>query len=148
MRVRDIMTSGVLTLSPSMPLDEAGWTLSHHGIGGAPVTKDGVVVGVLSKSDLVDRWPGGKSLRVADAMTPMVLFVRPEAPASAAVGMMLAEGVHRVLVIGQGGELLGIVTATDVLRAIDRGTGDLTPAPEDGRHADPAPAVAVVESDP
>lgn len=145
MRVRDIMTSGVLSLAPSMPLEEAAWTLAHHRIGGAPVTRDGLVVGVLSKSDFVDRWPGTKNLRVADAMTPLVIFVRPDAPASAAVGVMLAEGVHRVLVISSGGKLVGIVTPTDILRAMERGGGDLAPAFSDGRHADPAPAV--IESD-
>jgi CBS domain-containing protein len=140
------MTTGVLTLSPSLPLEEAGRTLGQHGIGGAPVTKDGIIVGVLSKTDLVDRWPDGGRLTVADAMTPLAIFVRPDAPASSAVGLMLSEGIHRVLVISPAGELVGIVTSTDVLRALERGSGDLTPAPADGRHADPA--VAVVESDP
>ena len=59
-------------------------------------------------------------------MTPLVFFVRAEQPASAAVDLMLAEHVHRVLVLGRDGALDGIVSTTDVLRAVQRGEGDLT----------------------
>ena len=146
MRVRDIMTAHPLTLSPEMSLEDASWTLDRHRIGGAPVVHNGKVVGVLSKTDLIGRIPGGtEACRVERAMTPLVISVRPDDPIGTAVTTMLREGVHRVLVLGDDDHLSGIVTSTDVLRAIERGRGDLTPFTEE-HHAEAA--VAVIESDP
>jgi CBS domain-containing protein len=58
----------------------------------------------------VDRTP------VRDIMTPVVFSVRPDTPAGRVVEDMLALRVHRLFVVDAAGVLVGVVSATDVLR--------------------------------
>lgn len=53
LRLRDVMTTGVITVTPGTPLREAMELLAEHHIGGLPVVENGRVVGVISTSDLI-----------------------------------------------------------------------------------------------
>ncbi len=55
---------------------------------------------------------------VGDLMTPTVFTVRLDAPSAQVVEDMLALRVHRLFVVDGGGVLVGVVTATDVLRRL------------------------------
>jgi len=122
MKVRDIMTREVCSVPVDALLEDASAELVSHGVSALPVLDGGRVVGVLSKSDFVDRGPGAiENVRVGHAMTPLVFHVRTEDPAILAVRLMVAERVHRVIVLGEHGELEGIVSTMDIVRAIARG---------------------------
>ncbi len=54
LRLRDIMTKDVLTVSPEMPLRDAMALLASRHISGVPVLDGAEVVGVLSSTDLLD----------------------------------------------------------------------------------------------
>jgi CBS domain-containing protein len=129
-RVRDIMTPHVLTVSADARVDHAVWSLSAKGITGAPVCDAaGKIVGVLSRSDLIDGdthgvVPGDRP--VSEVMTPEVYAVHPDAPASEAVALMVARSIHRVVVMEREQVLVGIVTSMDVMKAILAGH-DLRP---------------------
>ncbi len=124
LRVRDVMTRQVFSLSTDQTIDRAIWSFSQNEISGAPVRDpDGNLVGVLSKSDLVDPMraevhPGST---VADAMTPAVWAVHPDDPVMVAVDLMVAKGIHRALVVRGPGQLEGIVTSMSVMRALSDG---------------------------
>jgi len=117
-RVGDLMTEEVLWFPPKMPLLRAAQALSQRQVGAAPVClPDGRVVGVLSKSDLLDRFgedPEGRV--VADAMTPVVLSMRPDSQIEEAIREMVFEGVHHLMVLDEIGRLRGVLSATDILR--------------------------------
>jgi len=53
MQVRDLMTTLVRTVSPDMRLTELERFLLATRLSGAPVVKDGKLVGVVSRSDVV-----------------------------------------------------------------------------------------------
>jgi predicted transcriptional regulator len=123
LRVRDIMTREVVSLAGDAPLEVAAWRLASEAVSGAPVRDArGNLIGVLSKSDLVDlmREPGN-ARRVKDAMTPAVWAVHPDAPAIEAVELMVEKSIHRVLVVRGPSKLEGIVTSMDVMRALAEG---------------------------
>lgn len=72
---------------------------------------------------LTDEWdsiairvPRGE-LRVRDIMSPKILSVPPETSAADVARIMLESHIHRVLVEDQG-QLLGIVTTSDLLRLL------------------------------
>jgi CBS-domain-containing membrane protein len=145
MRVRDIMTTEVVTLVASTSLDDAARSLTYHQVTGAPVLEHGRIVGVVSKSDLVDprhRSAGDTKPTVRDAMTRIVHAVRPGDPAMSAVRLMVDQSVHRAVVVDEKGKLAGIVSPMDVLRALARGDAvqENDPAFLDrrDRHVDPA----------
>lgn len=145
LRVRDIMTREVITLVGSTSLEDAARSLTFHKVSGAPVMEHGRIVGVVSKTDLVDprHRPSATGDRtVADAMTPVIYAVRPGDPALSAVRLMVEEGVHRVVVVDDNRRLAGIVSTMDVMRALASGARIQD---EQEWHGDPAVAVEYVD---
>lgn len=76
MRIGDLMSRGVLTATPDMPIEEAAQIMLTHKVGGLPVV-DGQkqVVGIITESDifraLVTLFGGGEpGLRVELAVPP------------------------------------------------------------------------------
>src|SRR5215471_13940796 len=124
LKIADIMTRDVFTLAPDQPADEAADALAARVVSGAPVRDaKGRIVGVLSRSDLSDpeRRPQGTPRTVGDLMTPGMLALRDSDLAMNAVRLMVREEVHRIIVLDDDGELAGIVTPSDVLRALVAG---------------------------
>jgi CBS domain-containing protein len=56
--------------------------------------------------------------RVREIMTPAVFSVTPGTPAQTVVRELLALAVHRLFVVDEMGVLVGVVTATDILRRL------------------------------
>jgi CBS domain-containing protein len=54
--------------------------------------------------------------RVRDLMTPAIFCVAPDAPASRVINDLLGLNVHRLFVVDEMGVLVGVISATDVLR--------------------------------
>jgi CBS-domain-containing membrane protein len=131
LKIADIMTRDVFTLEASWPAEHAALELSLRGFTGAPVRDDGGrLVGVLSRSDLMDpeRNGGGPGHKdVQDVMTPAMFTLHPSAPVIQAIGLMVREGIHRVIVMDETRKMVGIITSTDILNAVVR--GDLMDAP-------------------
>jgi CBS-domain-containing membrane protein len=142
LRVRDIMTTDVVTLPPDATLEEAEQCFATHHVSGVPVVDGGRAVGVVSRSDLLDpERPRAPGLCVRDVLMPIVFALPRNAPALSAVRLMLAEGIHRVVILSEDGKVEGIVTPIDVLKAVERGE-HLGEGPRDlETHADPAVAV-------
>ena len=119
-RVREVMTTNVLTIAFGSTLQEAATLLHEARVGGAPVVDpQGRVMGMLSKTDLLDpRRNLGPDAAVGDVMTHVLFGVRAEDPLAWAICLMVDEHVHRVVVTDEAGKLVGIVTALDVLKRL------------------------------
>jgi acetoin utilization protein AcuB len=52
LKVRDVMTSKVITVSEDTPLEEAAATMADNKIGGLPVTSGDKIVGIITETDL------------------------------------------------------------------------------------------------
>jgi CBS domain-containing protein len=134
MKARDVMTGPVITVQPDTRVGVAAALLVSHGFTGAPVVDAaGVVVGVVTEADLVrDRIPRGDEPppatpepTVGEVMSRTVRAAGTEDDVADVVTMMLDAGVRSVPII-DGGELVGLVSRRDVLRAVSR--GELTSA--------------------
>ena len=122
MRVHDVMTEGVQTISPAAKADEA-WNLMrtkhiHHLV----VTTGDRVVGVLSDRDTGGRSgaPVGENRAVAELMTEPVITVEPTATVKKAANLMRGRSVG-CLVVTNAGRAIGIVTVSDLLELVGRG---------------------------
>jgi acetoin utilization protein AcuB len=51
-RVDQVMKSPVMTVPPDFPLEEAARLMLQHRVGGLPVIEDGVLVGIITGSDI------------------------------------------------------------------------------------------------
>lgn len=121
--VKDIMTSTVTTIPADASPRDAAWSLTLKGLSGAPVQDEhGNVVGVLSKSDLTDPRKFHVEPRcppvASDLMTPVLFAARETDSVRFAVRRMVETGSHRLIVVGDDGALVGIVTPMDVLRGL------------------------------
>lgn len=123
MRVQDIMSVKVQTVSPATAAEDA-WELMrlkriHHLV----VTDGARLAGLLSDRDAGGRQ--GASLRtgrtVADFMTPDIVIVEPGTPIRKAANLMRGRSIGS-LVVGDHGRVVGIVTVGDLLTLIGRGT--------------------------
>jgi acetoin utilization protein AcuB len=52
LRVTELMTTEVITVTPDTPLEEAACIMADNKIGGLPVTKDGQLVGIITETDI------------------------------------------------------------------------------------------------
>jgi len=53
-KVKDIMTKDVITISPDTPINEAANIMIKHNIKRLPVVKNGKLVGIITRGDLIE----------------------------------------------------------------------------------------------
>ncbi len=146
MKVCDLMTSKVVTVTPTTSLRDAAVLLTEKGISGMPIVNDAnEVLGVLSEADIVVK-AGGEVARnrllgwlleadfgledkiraetVGDAMTAPPVTISPKRPVHEAARLMVSENVNRLPVVEKG-KLVGIVTRADIVRAFTRSDAEL-----------------------
>lgn len=128
-RVRDIMTTNVVTISLDERLDLVDEIMTSGHIRHIPVTKGGSVVGIVSQRDLLRARLsslGGYSSReneeflqdidVAEVMTKNVRCADPNESVVHAAKRMLEAKIGCLPVVDKDGELVGLITETDVMR--------------------------------
>jgi CBS domain-containing protein len=123
MRVQDVMTEHVQTISPASAAEDA-WELMHRGgFHHVVVTRGAQVAGILSDRDAGGRL--GTSIRrghtVAELMTKPVVTVGPTTTVRRAANLMRGRSIGCVVVTDRG-RVVGIVTAADLLELIGRGS--------------------------
>lgn len=122
MRVQEVMTKDVLTISPDTPAEHAWDLMQGHGIHHLVVTEGPRIVGVLSARDVGGR--DGQSVRrnhtVGELMTDRVVTVNPGTTIRQAANQMRGRSIG-CLVVATGNRPRGIVTVADLLTLIGRG---------------------------
>jgi CBS domain-containing protein len=144
--VSDCMTREVFAVAPDTSLETAGRLLYQKHVSGMPVIDSaGNAVGVVTAKDFVDpdrrrgdaagsnvyyrltaatgcerhEGPPVKgSGRVSDVMTPFVVAVPHATPLDDAMRLMIADDIHRIFVLDDRKQIVGIVSAMDIIRAV------------------------------
>ncbi len=127
MKVKDLMVRDVATLDIGDELSLANDIMKLGRIRHLPVLEGKTLVGILSERDLfrsslleaLGHEPTKtrdvmKAIRIQDIMVRKLITVSPEADIKEAVELMLKHKIGCVPVVS-GGELLGLVTETDIL---------------------------------
>jgi acetoin utilization protein AcuB len=99
--VREIMTTKVHTVTPATPIEEAARLMLQHKIGGLPVLQDGMLVGILTETDILRAFVDLMGLQADQTRIELVLEDRP--------GAFLE--VCRIIQ-DQGGDFASMVSAT------------------------------------
>ena len=128
---KEIMTKELITVTPEMPLEDFARVCAEDHVSGAPVCRvDGWLVGIVSRTDLVERvlgdgpkfgsegtmdLPGIGDLRqVGDIMQTDVIVVEPDTPLPVIAACMVEKKIHRIVVM-DGDQPQGIITSLDLL---------------------------------
>jgi CBS domain-containing protein len=146
LKVKDIMTKEIITVSPETEIVKATKLLLENRINGVPVLDEtGRLVGILCQSDLIaqqrklpipsfftlldglipliSKKQIDKQVRkivavtVAEAMTPNPVTVQPDTNIEEVAALMVDRNFHTIPVVDEG-ELVGIVGKEDILRTL------------------------------
>ena len=143
LRIRDVMTANVATVTPETPLAQVVDLLLRREIKAVPVMDGKSVAGIITGGDLLSR--GGMPLSLdlqcalptamrdehvrcldfgdlsaADVMTSPVQTLNIKTKVPEALRLMAKGGMKRLPVVADDGSLLGIVSRADVLRVMGR----------------------------
>lgn len=120
-RVSDLMSTALVTITASEPLTGAHAEMQVGVIRHLPVTDDrGRLVGMLSDRDVLRALATKKAHKVAEIMSRDLVTTRPDAMAHEAASLMLDNGISSVLVVDDDGALVGVVTMTDYVEVARR----------------------------
>jgi len=146
LKVKDIMTREVKTVSPETEITQAAKLLLSERINGVPVVnKTGKLVGILCQSDLIAQQKSIPipslftlldgyiplnllnrldrevekivAIKVANAMTPDPITVNSDTDIEKVAALMVGKSYHTLPVVDDG-KLVGIVGKEDVLRTL------------------------------
>ena len=124
MKVEDIMTKQVVTVSPGESVEVAARMLTHYNIGALPVCGgDGRLRGLVTDRDLVTRCLAANRdpsrTLVRDIMSEGITAVQPDMDASVAAHLMGRQQVRRLPVVTEG-KLCGMISLGDFAQREDR----------------------------
>jgi len=147
MKVKEIMTSKVIALTPDMSIIDAAKILMDNEINGAPVLgKEGILVGILCRDDLISQqkklhlpsyfvlldsiipvistkhiekeMSKITATNVEHAMTIKPVTVTPDTDIDVVASLMVDKKIHTIPVIDSNGILVGIVGKEDMLKTL------------------------------
>lgn len=145
MKASDVMQRELITAKVDTALDDAVRLMVSYRISGLPVVDlTGAVVGILSEGDLLRRaelgteaevpawmrwltgegraareYVRGHARKVSEVMTVPVITVTPQTDLTEVVALMESRRIKRVPVVEEG-RLVGMVTRSDLVRALER----------------------------
>jgi CBS domain-containing protein len=125
MDVADVMTTRVHTASPLTPFKLLMRLIVENRVSAIPIVdQQGMPVGVVSESDLLLKVGGSVA---SDVMTSPAITVALHTGVSEAASSMREKNVRRLVVVDQRGRIAGIVSRSDLLRALLQSTEEQPP---------------------
>lgn len=145
MTAADLMTADIVKIQREMSLQTAARLLCLNQVSGAPVVdNEGRCVGMISATDFLHWAERGRGTTptseencqcfykswgieepeglpedaVFRYMTTDIVKVRPDKSIAELARMMIDAHIHRIVVVDEEDQLLGIVASTDILAAV------------------------------
>ena len=144
--VKDVMTTRVVAVRKAVTFKEIATLLTEYRVSAFPVLdEEGKVIGVVSEADLLskealvaamgvqavtlarvagspyhDEFAKAAAVTAGDLMTKPPIVVTPDEPVTSAARLMYHGRVKRLPVVGEKGQLVGIVSRADVLSIYSR----------------------------
>jgi CBS domain-containing protein len=130
--VSDFMTKKVKIIAENETMREACKLMYQHNIGSIVIIKEGEIssnttkkeipVGIVTERD-VARMIGFSAkffadMPVSEVMNKPIITVNPYTSVKDAVALMEQRDIRRLPVVDEKGQMVGIITAKDILRAV------------------------------
>lgn len=155
MKVKDVMTSPVVSVEPDSPISQAIRIMLQRRISGLPVIdKQGGLVGIVTEGDflrraetgtqrrrprwlefligpgrLADEYTRSHGRKVNEIMTPAPTAVNEDTPLEGIVKLMEKRQIKRIPVV-RGEQVVGIVTRANLVHAVASASREAQPSVE------------------
>lgn len=118
MKVQDVMSRRIISVSPDENAAVAARLLSHYNIGALPVcTREGKLRGMVTDRDIVLRCVAAEEdplcVKVSDIMTRRIFSVSAQQSVEEASTLMAREKIRR-LPVQENNKLVGMVSLSDI----------------------------------
>jgi len=119
MRAYEIMTKKVITISKDKTAYQAAKLMRKHDIGALPIMDGSKLIGIITESDIFKNvvakniLPG--KISVKSIMTEKVITAPPDITVHELNGILYTNSIRRILIVDKG-KILGIVSASDLIR--------------------------------
>lgn len=111
------MIADPVTIPPDLSIAEARAIMERYHISGLPVTKDGILVGILTNRDL--RFEKRLERRVSEVMTKeRLVTARPGVTLEEAKEILHQHRIEKLLVVDDRMRLKGLITVKDIQKTI------------------------------
>jgi acetoin utilization protein AcuB len=137
MLVRDYMTPSPMSVNEETGILEAADLMKRHKVRRFPVLRGDQLIGIVTDRDLRSAAPSQvisfdaqerelmpelhallAGITVKEVMSRHVITIHPEQSIVAAAQLMLKHRMSGIPVVGSRGELLGIITETDIFKGL------------------------------
>ena len=124
--IRDVMTRGVVTVSPDTPVKEIAERMANQHLSGvAVISAQGDALGFISGIDMIKvlRKPDLKRLTAEDIMSSCLIAIAPDATLGKAAKIMDLGNIHRLLILSEKGvgasqRPVGILSTSDIVQEV------------------------------
>ncbi len=124
--VKDIMTKAVVSIDVSTTINDAAKMMEEAEIGAIIVTEKNTPVGIVTDRDFAIKVVAHAyhpTTPVRKIMTAPLYSISPDEPVRMIADFMYTRGIRKLPVIDND-KVIGIVTATDLVRQFAMCTGD------------------------
>ena len=124
-KVRDWMSSPVLVIDPDSIVAYALTLMRRRNVHSVVVniTDDNLTYGILTSTDIRDKIIANErnpsDIRVREIMTAPDITANPDWSLKECSVRMQANNIHHLPVADESGELIGMISATDIFRAAE-----------------------------
>jgi len=127
-KVYDVMSIDVVRSGMDEPLDWAVTRMIERDVGSIVVTDGDSAVGIITKGDILRKaflkGIDAKDVAVKEIMSRPAVTIEPDATLEEASKLLATKKVSK-LAVEKNGKLVGIITATDIIRAVPAQVGYL-----------------------
>jgi acetoin utilization protein AcuB len=130
------MATTILTVDANTSVMRATRTMKENNIRRLPVLSHGKLAGIITDRDLKDASPSSKAdmdihemyyllseMKVKDVMTDSPVCMKKDDTLEKAALVMLREKISGLLIVDENGNLVGLLSESDVLRGFIHATG-------------------------
>jgi len=126
MKVKDVMHTGVVSVSPDARLAQIARKMRDEDIGAVPVVENDHLIGMVTDRDITCRGLADghdiARLTARDVMSMPLLWCRSEDDVAAAIHLMEESKIRRLPVLNEKKHMVGMLTLGDISQKVSRAT--------------------------
>jgi len=120
-KVKDLMQTNIKTIDRRTSAYEAAKFMKEYDVGSLIVTDDGAPIGIVTSRDILYKVISlgslGKDVSLSSIMSTPLLLVDAEEDIAKAAALMRQWNVWRLCVRGKNGQVIGLLSGTDIFKA-------------------------------